>query len=40
MAILRPLVELRLPLRDEAMTVLLELMTHPCMSNKLQRTSN
>ena len=32
MAILRPLIELRLPLREEAMTVLLELMTHPSMS--------
>ena len=31
MVILRPLIELRLPVRDEAMTVLLELMTHPCM---------
>lgn len=30
MVILRPLIELRLPVRDEAMTVLLELMTHPC----------
>jgi len=30
MAILRPLIELRIPMRDEAMTVLLELMTHPC----------
>jgi hypothetical protein len=32
MAILRPLIELRLPLREEAITVLLELMTHPSMS--------
>lgn len=31
MAILRPLIEQRIPLRDEAMIVLLELMTHPCM---------
>lgn len=30
MAILRPLIELRVPMRDDAMTVLLELMTHPC----------